>query len=91
MREIAPERLQRELVEAQQNIDRVLADAIAQVTRQADSSFGDGKRWAEVSWPKFGEKLIVHGKTLVQLGERFSDGRSSSDLTDLKAVATVAL
>ena len=69
MREISPEILQSELQESQRDLDKQLSAAIAQIQRQADSTFGE-QTWTEASWPEFAARLIAHGKALKVLGER---------------------
>ena len=50
-----------------------LSEMIAQLERQADSTFS-GKSWAAFSEPGFDDKLIAHGKALIELGERLKSG-----------------
>jgi hypothetical protein len=69
MREVSPESLQSGLRESQRDLDKQLSAVIAQIQRQADSTFGE-QTWTEASWPEFGERLLTHAKQLIAQGER---------------------
>jgi hypothetical protein len=70
-RDISPENLQRLLRASQRELDEQLASIILQIQRQAESTFG-GKTWAEASWQEFSQRLITHGKALIEQGERMN-------------------
>ena len=46
---------------------------VAQLERQADSTFS-GQSWTAFSEPGFDDKLIAYGKALIELGERLKSG-----------------
>jgi uncharacterized protein YukE len=80
--QISPAALQRALKQSQhdinkqlEDIDKQLSDMIAQLGCQTDSTFGNGKTWAESSWPEFADCLVAHGKSLTELGERLQHER----------------
>jgi hypothetical protein len=50
-----------------------LAAIVAQLKRQADSTFS-GQSWAAFSEPGFDDELMAHGKVLIELGERLKSG-----------------
>jgi hypothetical protein len=68
MREVSPENQQRELKDSQRDMDKQLSDMVAQLRRQAESTFGD-QTWVEASWPEFSERLKSHGEALIKLSE----------------------
>jgi hypothetical protein len=82
MREISPESLQRELQDAHHEIDKRLGSIITQLRQASDSTFGDGKPWGKASYTGFGDRLIAHGKCLVDLGENFNSGKLPQWLLD---------
>jgi hypothetical protein len=84
-KEIAPDNLQRLLRESHRSIDEQLATIVAQLRQQSDSTYGDGKPWAKVSYDGFGDSLIAHGKCLVDLGEHFNSGKPPQWVPDQQA------
>jgi len=74
-REISPENQQRLLRESHRDIDEQLSSVIAQLKLQAESTFGGGKTWSEAGGAGIGDRLIKHGKELVDLGENFNSGK----------------
>ena len=68
LRSIAPDNLRESLRDAQREIDGQLKSIVAQLSQQADSTFGDSAPWGRVGRAGFGDKLIEHGKCLIELG-----------------------
>ena len=62
-----------ELKQSQREIDNELSEIVAQLRRQADSTF-NGQSWGKAGEADFGDALIAHGKRLIELGEKFNSG-----------------
>jgi hypothetical protein len=70
LRDVSPEGQQWVLVESQRGLGGQLSDVVAQLRRQADSTFG-GKTWVEVGWSGLGGCLQINIRALIELAERW--------------------
>jgi hypothetical protein len=68
------EQSQRNIEEQLSAVTSQLSAIVDQLERQADSTFS-GQSWAAFSEPGFDDKLMVHGKALIELGERLKSGK----------------
>lgn len=80
LHEVSPGEQQRALKASQQQIHAQLTELTSQLNRiaeqlerQSDSTFG-GKSWREAGHKGFGSRLIVLGRLIVALGEKFNSG-----------------
>ena len=64
---------QRDIEEQLSAIVAQLSAVVGQLERQADSTFS-GQSWTEMSLPGFANRLVTHGKALIDLGERLKSG-----------------
>jgi hypothetical protein len=85
---ISPANLRRLVRSSQRLMDGQLAVIVSQIQRQSVATFG-GAPWSAASWPEFAERLITHGKALIELSEKLAKETPKSDglLSGFKQVA----